>query len=67
MKSEKAALVAALLVFSFWAVYTSYVTIHFFDLATNMTFRELSTQWYQKTLAGTQAFPYQWRMLWVVR
>lgn len=63
MRSEKAALVAALLVFSFWAVYTSYVTIHFFDLATNMTFRELSTQWYQKTLAGTQAFPYQWRML----
>lgn len=63
MRSEKTALVAALLVFSFWAVYTSYVTIHFFDLATDMTFRELSTSWYQKTLAGTQAFPYQWRIL----
>ncbi len=56
-------LLACLVVFSFWAVYTSYVTIHFFDLATNLSFRELSTLWYQKTLAGTQAFPYQWRML----
>lgn len=63
MRSSKLALLVALVGFSFWAVYTSYVTIHFFDLATNMTFRELSTQWYQKTLAGTQTFPYQWRML----
>lgn len=63
MTSRKTALVAALAIFSFWSVYTSYVTIHFFDLATNMTFRELSTSWYDKTLAGTQAFPYQWRML----
>lgn len=63
MNTRKASLLAALLIFSFWAVYTSYVTIHFFDLATNLPFRELSTQWYQRTLAGTQAFPYQWRML----
>jgi len=63
VRSSKLALLVALGVFSFWAVYTSYVTIHFFDLATNMTFRELSTLWYQKTLAGTQAFPYQWRVL----
>jgi len=74
--SRKAGLLASLPVFSFWSVYTSYVTIHFFDLATNMPFRELSsfgttcasanlgsTMWYEKTLAGTQAFPYQWRML----
>lgn len=61
--TRKLPLAAALLIFSFWSVYTSYVTIHFFDLATSMPFRELSTLWYEKTLAGTQAFPYQWRML----
>jgi hypothetical protein len=61
--TRKWPLLAALLIFSFWSVYTSYVTIHFFDLATSMPFRELSTLWYEKTLAGTQAFPYQWRML----
>lgn len=63
MNMRNATLVGALLIFSFWAVYTSYVTIHFFDVATNMTFRELSMQWYHKTLEGTQAFPYQWRLL----
>jgi len=63
MRRQQAALLAALVVFSFWAVYTSYVTIHFFDPATNMTFRELSQLWYERTLAGKQPFPYQWRML----
>ena len=61
--TRKWLLLSALLAFSFWSVYTSYVTIHFFDLATNMTFRELSTRWYDATLDGTQKFPYQWRML----
>lgn len=28
-----------------------------------MTFRELSQRWYERPLAGTQPFPYQWRML----
>ena len=63
VRSQKAALLVALVAFSFWSVYTSYVTIHFFDLATSMTFRELSLRWYDQTLAGTQPFPYQWRML----
>jgi hypothetical protein len=61
--AEKALLLAALVMLSFWSVYTSYITIHYFDLATNMTFRELSQLWYDRTLAGTQPFPYQWRML----
>ena len=63
MTTRNASLLIALVVFSFWSIYTSYVTIHFFDLATNMTFRELSTLWYGRTLEGTQPFPYQWRML----
>ena len=59
----KAALIAGLLLFSGWSVYTRYVDLHAFDLVTNMPFRELSMQQYNDTLAGTRTFPYQWRVL----
>jgi hypothetical protein len=65
----KASLVLGLLLFSGWSVYTRYVDLHAFDLATNMPFRDLSMQQYNDTLAGTRTFPYQWRVLafWMVR
>lgn len=61
-------LVAALLVFSGWSVYTRYFDLNAFDLVTRMPFRELSLSQYQDTLAGTRPFPYQWRVLafWIV-
>jgi len=57
-----------LLLFSWWSVYTRYVDLFHFDLATNMPFRELSLRWYHETIAGTRAFPFQWRVLgfWIV-
>lgn len=62
-------LLAALLLFSGWSVYTRYVDLHAFDLVTNMPFHDLSMQQYNDTLAGTRTFPYQWRVLgfWVAR
>lgn len=64
----KAALLAALLLFSGWSVYTRYVDLHAFDLVTQMPFRDLSMMQYNDTIAGTRAFPYQWRVLafWMV-
>ena len=65
----KAGLLVALLIFSGWSVYTRYVDLNAFDLVTNMPFRDLSMSQYRDTLAGTRAFPYQWRVLafWMVR
>ena len=65
----KVALIAALLLFSGWSVYTRYVDLHAFDLVTRMPFADLSMQQYHDTLAGTRTFPYQWRVLafWLVR
>jgi len=65
----KAVLLAGLLVFSGWSVYTRYVDLHAFDLVTNMSFRDLSMSQYDDTLAGVRKFPYQWRVLafWMVR
>jgi hypothetical protein len=62
-------LLAGLLLFSGWSVYTRYVDLHAFDLVTQMPFRELSMQQYHDTIAGTRTFPYQWRVLsfWMVR
>jgi hypothetical protein len=62
-------LLAGLLLFSGWSVYTRYVDLHAFDLVTNMSFRDLSMSQYHDTLEGTRTFPYQWRVLafWVVR
>ena len=64
----KAGLLAGLLLFSGWSVYTRYFDLHAFDLATQMPFRELSMSQYNDTLAGTRTFPYQWRVLafWMV-
>ena len=69
MKYEKALLWLGLLLFSWWSVYTRYVDLHAFDLATNMTFRDLSLKQYDDTLAGVRTFPYQWRVLafWLVK
>jgi hypothetical protein len=65
----KAVLLAGLLLFSGWSVYTRYVDLHAFDLVTNMSFRDLSMSQYDDTLAGVRKFPYQWRVLafWMVR
>jgi hypothetical protein len=62
-------LLAGLLLFSGWSVYTRYVDLHAFDLATNMSFRDLSMSQYNDTIAGVRKFPYQWRVLafWMVR
>jgi hypothetical protein len=62
-------LLAGLLLFSGWSVYTRYVDLHSFDLVTQMPFRDLSMQQYNDTIAGTRTFPYQWRVLafWMVR
>lgn len=64
----RAALLAGLLVFSGWSVYTRYFDLNAFDLVTRMPFRELSSMQYHDTLAGTRTFPYQWRVLafWMV-
>ncbi len=56
-------LVAGLLIFSGWSVYTRYFDLNAFDLVTRMPFRELSMSQYHDTLAGTRTFPYQWRVL----
>ena len=63
------ALIGALVVCSWWSVYTRYVDLHAFDLVTRMNFADLSMQQYHDTLAGTRTFPYQWRVLafWMVR
>jgi hypothetical protein len=58
-----ATLLLALLLFSGWSVYTRYFDLNAFDLVTQMPFRELSMSQYHDTLAGTRAFPYQWRVL----
>ena len=65
----KAILLAGLLLFSGWSVYTRYVDLHHFDLVTRMPFRDLSMMQYNDTLAGTRPFPYQWRVLafWIAR
>ena len=65
----RAGLVAALLLFSGWSVYTRYVDLHAFDLVTQMPFRDLSMSQDDDTLAGVRKFPYQWRVLafWMVR
>jgi hypothetical protein len=65
----KACLLAGLLLFSGWSVYTRYVDLHAFDLVTSMPFRDLSMSQYNDTLEGTRKFPYQWRVLafWMVR
>jgi hypothetical protein len=62
-------LLAGLLLFSGWSVYTRYVDLHAFDLVTSMPFRDLSMMQYNDTLAGTRPFPYQWRVLgfWVAK
>ncbi len=67
-RTLNASLLAALLLFSGWSVYTRYVDLNAFDLVTNMPFRELSTSQYEDTLAGVRPFPYQWRVLafWIV-
>ena len=64
----RATLLAALLIFSGWSVYTRYVDLHAFDLVTQMPFRDLSMMQYNDTIAGTRPFPYQWRVLafWMV-
>lgn len=68
-RTLKAVLLAGLLLFSGWSVYTRYVDLHAFDLVTSMPFRDLSMQQYNDTLAGTRTFPYQWRVLgfWVAK
>jgi hypothetical protein len=65
----KVGLLAGLLLFSGWSVYTRYVDLHAFDLVTNMSFRDLSMSQYHDTIEGTRKFPYQWRVLafWMVR
>lgn len=65
----RAMLLAALLVFSGWSVYTRYVDLHAFDLVTRMSFRDLSMSQYNDTIAGVRTFPYQWRVLafWMVK
>jgi hypothetical protein len=62
-------LTAALLISSYWAVYTRYVDLRAFDPVQNQTYRELSVQQYRETLAGRMSFPAQWRLLgfWLVR
>ncbi len=62
----KFGLLAGLLLFSGWSVYTRYVDLHAFDLVTNMSFRDLSMSQYNDTLAGVRKFPYQWRVLGVL-
>lgn len=66
--TARAGLIAGLLLFSGWSVYTRYFDLNAFDLATQMPFRDLSMMQYNDTLAGTRAFPYQWRVLafWIV-
>lgn len=65
----KAVLLLALFLFSGWSVYTRYFDLNAYDLATTRPFRQLSLDWYNATLAGTQPPPYQWRVLafWKVR
>jgi hypothetical protein len=65
---QRLTLLAGLLVFSGWSVYTRYFDLNAFDLVTRMPFRELSISQYHDTLAGTRTFPYQWRVLafWMV-
>jgi hypothetical protein len=62
-------LLFALFLFSGWSVYTRYFDLNAYDLATTRPFRQLSLDWYNATLAGTQPPPYQWRVLafWMVR
>lgn len=59
----------ALVFFSWWSVYTRYVDLQATSLVVNRPFSEWSLEQYHETLAGTRAFPYQWRVLgiWMVR
>jgi hypothetical protein len=65
----RAGLLVALFALSGWSVYTRYFDLNAYDLATTRPFRQLSLDWYNATLAGTQPPPYQWRVLafWMVR
>ena len=65
----RAGLLAGLLLFSGWSVYTRYADLRNFDLVTSMSFRDLSMSQYNDTLAGVRTFPYQWRVLgfWIAR
>ena len=65
----RASLIIALLLFSGWSVYTRYFDLNAYDLATDRPFRQLSLEWYNATLDGTQRTPYQWRVLayWMVK
>ena len=65
----RVSLLVALFLFSGWSVYTRYFDLNAYDLATTRPFRQLSLDWYNATLAGTQPPPYQWRVLafWMVR
>jgi hypothetical protein len=63
-----AALIAALIITSYWTVYTRYVDLRAFEPIVGQPYRELSLQQYRDTLAGTMSFPAQWRLLafWIV-
>ncbi len=54
------------LMFFFWAalaVYCNYILIHTTNNTTGIAYAEQSARMHQQTLSGTQAFPYQWRIL----
>ena len=53
----KVGLLAGLLLFSGWSVYTRYFDLHAFDLVTSMPFRDLSMSQYNDTLAGDAHVP----------
>lgn len=71
MASRRAALglTAALLISSYWSVYTRSVDLRAVDPVQNQPYRELSLEQYHDTLAGRMSFPAQWRLLgfWLVR
>ena len=52
--------------FFFWAalaVYCNYILIHTTNNTTGIAYAEQSARMHRQTLAGVQAFPYQWRIL----
>ena len=53
----KAVLLAGLLLFSGWSVYTRYVDLHAFDLVTQMPFRDLSMSQYTTRSPASASFP----------
>ena len=56
-RREALRLLAGLLMFSGWSVYTRYFDLNAFDLVTSMPFRELSMSQYHDTLAGIAHLP----------